>query len=68
VENRPGYDGPLAIEIFGCHWHACPKCYEKLEDDDVLSGRRVGDIRQQNVEKCEAIMEEMTLKVFWEHE
>lgn len=81
MENRPGYDGPLAIEILGwyftfkikftpflSHWHACPTCYEKLGDEDILSGRRVGDIRQNNVEKSEAIMEEMSLKIFWEHE
>lgn len=50
------------------HYHACPSCYRKLGDDDVLSGRLVGEIRQQNVDKCEAILEEMNLKVFWEHE
>jgi hypothetical protein len=54
--------------VYFSFWHACPECYNKLTDEDSLGGRRVGNIRCDNATKCEEILEEMDLLVFWEHE
>ena len=51
------------------YFHACPVCFPKLGDKDLIAGgRRVVDVREQNAEKCQAIREEMDLEVYWEHE
>ena len=51
------YDGKIAIEVFGCRWHGCPKCFpnKNLYEKNL--------IRLQLIESCG-----INTIVIWEHE
>jgi G:T-mismatch repair DNA endonuclease (very short patch repair protein) len=58
---------PLAIEVYGCAWHGCPKCYpdgQMKMPDGVTAGEKLRRCLQRQRE----IEEEMDIYVKWECE
>jgi hypothetical protein len=55
----------LGIEVNGCIWHACPRCFP--EDSLMMpSGKTAGLIRKQNQIRLSKISEIMEVEEFWE--
>uniref|UniRef100_A0A914N3G3 DNA-directed DNA polymerase n=1 Tax=Meloidogyne incognita TaxID=6306 RepID=A0A914N3G3_MELIC len=59
-------ENKLAIEVNGCVWHACPKCYP--EDDTLMpNGKTAGKLREHGKERLEYIEGQgIEVKIFWE--
>jgi len=57
------------IEVNGCCWHGCSKCYE---DDEMLpTGRTAAKQREKCQQRLQKIREEepnVKIEVIWSHE
>jgi len=60
-------DQQLGLEINGCCWHACQKCYP---DDNIVlpSGKAAGKQREADKKRIEFIKSHINVEVFWECE
>ncbi|CAK5015611.1 unnamed protein product [Meloidogyne enterolobii] len=57
----------LGIEINGCCWHGCIKCYP---DDNIVlpNGKTAGRQREQDNKRLEFIKSQIKVEVYWECE
>uniref|UniRef100_A0A914M466 DNA-directed DNA polymerase n=1 Tax=Meloidogyne incognita TaxID=6306 RepID=A0A914M466_MELIC len=60
-------DQQLGLEINGCCWHACGKCYP---DDNIVlpNGKAAGKQREMDKKRLEFIKSQINVEVFWECE
>jgi G:T-mismatch repair DNA endonuclease (very short patch repair protein) len=63
--RRQPEERDIAIEIYGCWFHACPRCYP--DDNQIVAyGETAGAIRRRDA-KINAEMErDMEVKIKWE--
>ncbi|KAL3093933.1 hypothetical protein niasHT_027261 [Heterodera trifolii] len=65
--QRPEEEKDLAIEVNGCYWHACPRCFQ---DDMAIvgGGETAGAIRARDAKRTHAIARDFEVEVVWECE
>ncbi|KAL3079387.1 hypothetical protein niasHT_036376 [Heterodera trifolii] len=65
--ERPEEEKDLAIEVNGCYWHGCPRCFQ---DDMAIvgGGETAGAIRARDAKRTHAIARDFEVEVVWECE